>query len=392
MFRATSQFAVIWLLTVILSGCSLLEVKLDSQTTPLTKQELNARILTREYAKNFFTQVESSADQIALAYPSSDIIHQSYLLLWKIHAEQGLQQSAYQTVPLAGLIDSWVFATQMEEFFVKGKGKDLFSGNFAQQTAVQLSLEANQLARSVLSARDYETSVQFVREFSQTNTFKDITFKRVPAYRQWLAFIGKDESEVVQTLGTMPEAMGDASERLSLMAEQTPKLMSWKAELVAMNSALSGEDLSLTLASLRNTSSSLQDFIKNNPEYMQSLAKIMSAEMQPLLDDLSVKTDQKLSVLSDERIALEKMIERERNALIVMVEKERLEIAGIVSKERALFVDDLDRLSQDVVTLAIDKLMELIKSTIIYFVLFILVVFFAPLTVGYWLGKRATNK
>lgn len=392
MFRVTSQCAVIWLLTVILSGCSLLEVKLDSQTTPLTKQELNARILTREYAKNFFTQVESSADQIALAYPSSDTIHQSYVLLWKIHAEQGLQQSAYQTVPLASLIDSWVFATQMEEFFVKGKGKDLFSGNFAQQTAVQLSLEANQLARSVLSARDYETSVQFVREFSQTNTFKDITFKRVPAYRQWLAFIGKDESEVVQTLGTMPEAMGDASERLSIMAEQTPKLMSWKAELVAMNSALSGEDLSLTLASLRNTSSSLQDFIKNNPEYMQSLAKIMSAEMQPLLDDLSVKTDQKLSVLSDERIALEKMIERERNALIAMVEKERLEIAGIVSKERALFVDDLDRLSQDVVTLAIDKLMELIKSTIIYFVLFILVVFFAPLTVGYWLGKRAANK
>mgnify|MGYP000409516568 CR=1 FL=1 len=392
MFRVSSQCVVIWLLSVVLSGCSLLEVKLDSQTTPLSKQELNARILTREYAKSFFTQVEISADQITLAYPASDAVHQSYVLLWKIHSEQGLQQSAYQTVPLAGLIDSWVFATQMEAFFVSGDGKDLFAVDFAKQAAVQLSLEAKQLARSVLSTSDYETSRLFVQEFSQNNEFKELTFKRVPAYRQWLEFLGKDQSEVVQTLGTMPEAMGDASERLSIMAEQTPKLMSWKAELVAMNSALSGEDLALTLASLRNTSSSLQDFIKNNPEYMQSLAQIMSEEMQPLLDDLSIKTDQKLNALSDERVALEKMVERERNALIAMVEKERLEIAGIVTKERALFTEDLDRLSQDVVTLAIDKLMELIKSTIIYFVLFILVVFFAPLSVGYWLGKKSGNK
>jgi len=392
MFRVSSQCVVIWLLSVVLSGCSLLEVKLDSQTTPLSKQELNARILTREYAKSFFTQVEISADQITLAYPASDTVHQSYVLLWKIHSEQGLQQSAYQTVPLAGLIDSWVFATQMEAFFVSGDGKDLFAVDFAKQAAVQLSLEAKQLARSVLSTSDYETSRLFVQEFSQNNEFKELTFKRVPAYRQWLEFLGKDQSEVVQTLGTMPEAMGDASERLSIMAEQTPKLMSWKAELVAMNSALSGEDLALTLASLRNTSSSLQDFIKNNPEYMQSLAQIMSEEMQPLLDDLSIKTDQKLNALSDERVALEKMVERERNALIAMVEKERLEIAGIVTKERALFTEDLDRLSQDVVTLAIDKLMELIKSTIIYFVLFILVVFFAPLSVGYWLGKKSGNK
>jgi hypothetical protein len=383
---------MVLVLSIVLSGCSLLEVKLDSQTTPLTQQELNARLMTREYAKLFFTQVEDSADLIAQSYPADDTLHQSYVLLWKIHAEQGLQQAAYQTSPMSALIDTWVFTAQMNQFYAEGEGANLFTTDHAVNTARSLDQEAEKLAKGVLSSSDFKKSKAFVAEFVASNPFNDLTFRSTPAYREWLAYLGKDESQIVQSLGTMPEAMSDASDRLSLMADQTPKLMSWKAELVAMNSSLTGEDLSMTLESLRQTSASMQDFIENNPEYMQTLASIMSAEMQPLLNDLSDKTDQKLAMLSDERVALEKMVTREREALVQMIEKERIEIAGIVTSERELFTQDLDRVSQEVVVLAIDKLMELIKGVIIYFILFILVVFFAPLGIGYWLGKRTANK
>lgn len=392
MLRVSSRSWMVLVLSIVLSGCSLLEVKLDSQTTPLTQQELNARLMTREYAKMFFTRVEDSADVIAQSYPADDTLHQSYVLLWKIHAEQGLQQAAYQTSPMSALIDSWVFTAQMNQFYAQGDGADLFVTDDAVETARFLDQEAEKLAKGVLSSSDFKKSKAFVAEFAVSNPFKDLTFRSTPAYREWLAYLGKDESQIVQSLGTMPEAMSDASDRLSLMADQTPKLMTWKAELVAMNSSLTGEDLSMTLESLRQTSASMQDFIKNNPEYMQTLASIMSTEMQPLLNDLSDKTDQKLAMLSDERVALEKMVTREREALVQMIEKERIEIAGIVTSERELFTQDLDRVSQEVVVLAIDKLMELIKGVIIYFILFILVVFFAPLGIGYWLGKRTANK
>ncbi|MEZ8724101.1 chemotaxis protein [Vibrio pomeroyi] len=392
MLRVSSRSWMVLVLSIVLSGCSLLEVKLDSQTTPLTQQELNARLMTREYAKMFFTRVEDSADVIAQSYPADDTLHQSYVLLWKIHAEQGLQQAAYQTSPMSALIDSWVFTAQMNQFYAQGDGADLFVTDDAVETARFLDQEAEKLAKGVLSSSDFKKSKAFVAEFAANNPFNDLTFRSTPAYREWLTYLGKDESQIVQSLGTMPEAMSDASDRLSLMADQTPKLMTWKAELVAMNSSLTGEDLSMTLESLRQTSASMQDFIENNPEYMQTLASIMSTEMQPLLNDLSDKTDQKLAMLSDERVALEKMVTREREALVQMIEKERIEIAGIVTSERELFTKDLDRVSQEVVVLAIDKLMELIKGVIIYFILFILVVFFAPLGIGYWLGKRTANK
>ncbi|MCC4860196.1 chemotaxis protein [Vibrio splendidus] len=392
MLRFSSRRWMVLVLSVVLSGCSLLEVKLDTQTTPLTQQELNARIMTREYAKMFFMRVEDSADLIAQSYPADDTLHQSYVLLWKIHAEQGLQQAAYQTSPMSALIDSWVFTAQMNQFYRQGDGADLFATDDAVETARFLDQEAEKLAKGVLSSSDFKNSKVFVAQFAASHPFKDLTFRSTHAYREWLSYLGKDESQIVQSLGTMPEAMSDASDRLSLMADQTPKLMSWKAELVALNSSLTGEDLSMTLESLRQTSASMQDFIENNPEYMQTLASIMSTEMQPLLNDLSDKTDQKLAMLTEERVALEKMVTREREALVEMIAKERIEIAGIVTSERELFTQDLDRVSQEVVVLAIDKLMELIKSVIIYFILFILVVFFAPLGIGYWLGKRTANK
>ncbi|CAV17971.1 hypothetical protein [Vibrio atlanticus] len=392
MSRVSSRNWIVLVLSIVLSGCSLLEVKLDSQTTPLTQQELQARIMTREYAKMFFTRVEDSADLIAQSYPADDTLHQSYVLLWKIHAEQGLQQAAYQTSPMSALIDSWVFTAQMNQFYSQGDGADLFVTDNAVETARSLDQEAEKLAKGVLSSSDFKSSKAFVAEFAASNPFRDLTFRSTPAYREWLPHLGKDESQIVQSLGTMPEAMSDASDRLSLMADQTPKLMTWKAELVAMNSSLTGEDLSMTLESLRQTSASMQDFIENNPEYMQTLASIMSTEMQPLLNDLSDKTDQKLAMLTEERVALEKMVTREREALVAMIAKERIEIAGIVTSERELFTQDLDRVSQEVVVLAIDKLMDLIKGVIIYFILFILVVFFAPLGIGYWLGKRTASK
>jgi hypothetical protein len=118
----------------------------------------------------------------------------------------------------------------------------------------------------------------------------------------------------------------------------------------------------------------------------------MAIELQPLLDDLDSKTDDKLSKLTVERQALEVMVARERQALIEMVAKERLAIADIVTVQRTALVQDLDKVSQDVVTLAVDKLIDLIKSTIIYFVLFIFVIFFAPLGLGYALGKRSKGK
>ena len=154
--------------------------------------------------------------------------------------------------------------------------------------------------------------------------------------------------------------------------------MTWKAQLLALNSSASIEQVNAALNSLKVTSESLKDFIDNNPEYMRNLAEQMAVQLQPLVEDIDQKTEERLSQLSEERQALEQMVARELQ-----------EIAQIITNEREKFAQDLDHVSQEVVNLAMDKLIELVKSTIIYFILFILVIFFAPLVLGYALGKRS---
>ncbi|EJG0101570.1 chemotaxis protein [Vibrio parahaemolyticus] len=378
--RRISSLMVLWLVTT-LSGCSLLEVKIDSQTVPLTKQELNMRILTREYALQFFAQVEQAADVLQEQYDSNDKVNQSYVLLWKINAEEGLQAAAYQVSPMAALIDTWVFTHQMNQFYATGAGRDIFATDEAKQVSAHLANEVDQLAQSLLKKEVYDKTKLFVADFVKQYPFADLSMIRTPAYRAWLEANQISEEDAVTTLGTMPEALGDVSDRLSLVSEQTPKIMTWKAQLLALNSSASIEKVNAALNSLQVTADSMRDFIDNNPEYMRYLAEQMAVELQPLVDDIDQKTEARLSQLGEERQALEEMVARERQ-----------EIALIITHEREKFAQDMDRVSQEVVNLAMTKLIELVKSTIVYFILFIAAIFFAPLGLGYVLGKRAAVK
>ncbi|TOI24471.1 chemotaxis protein [Vibrio parahaemolyticus] len=378
--RRISSLMVLWLVTT-LSGCSLLEVKIDSQTVPLTKQELNMRILTREYALQFFAQVEQAADVLQEQYDPNDKVNQSYVLLWKINAEEGLQAAAYQVSPMAALIDTWVFTHQMNQFYATGAGRDIFATDEAKQVSAHLANEVDQLAQSLLKKEVYDKTKLFVADFVRQYPFADLSMIRTPAYRAWLEANQISEEDAVTTLGTMPEALGDVSDRLSLVSEQTPKIMTWKAQLLALNSSASIEKVNAALNSLQVTADSMRDFIANNPEYMRYLAEQMAVELQPLVDDIDQKTEARLSQLGEERQALEEMVARERQ-----------EIALIITHEREKFAQDMDRVSQEVVNLAMTKLIELVKSTIVYFILFIAAIFFAPLGLGYVLGKRAAVK
>ncbi|HCH1967019.1 chemotaxis protein [Vibrio parahaemolyticus] len=378
--RRISSLMVLWLVTT-LSGCSLLEVKIDSQTVPLTKQELNMRILTREYALQFFAQVEQAADVLQEQYDPNDKVNQSYVLLWKINAEEGLQAAAYQVSPMAALIDTWVFTHQMNQFYATGAGRDIFATDEAKQVSAHLANEVDQLAQSLLKKEVYDKTKLFVADFVKQYPFADLSMIRTPAYRAWLEANQISEEDAVTTLGTMPEALGDVSDRLSLVSEQTPKIMTWKAQLLALNSSASIEKVNAALNSLQVIADSMRDFIDNNPEYMRYLAEQMAVELQPLVDDIDQKTEARLSQLGEERQALEEMVARERQ-----------EIALIITHEREKFAQDMDRVSQEVVNLAMTKLIELVKSTIVYFILFIAAIFFAPLGLGYVLGKRAAVK
>lgn len=80
-FHASRPLALA-VLAVGLAGCSL--VSLKSPEKPLSARDLNARILTHEYAAHFMADIAHAADAIAEA--SSDPAVRLNALRWKIAA------------------------------------------------------------------------------------------------------------------------------------------------------------------------------------------------------------------------------------------------------------------------------------------------------------------
>lgn len=375
--RSLCSWSLVLCLSLLASGCSLLEVKLESGIEPLPQEQLSMRVFTREYASSFFAGVEQSADLILQR--SDDLQIKSNALMWKINAEQTLGQTIFQVSPVAAMIDTWAFTAQMAQFFESGNGKALFGEQtqLAANTSQQLLADYERRMQGLMSKADFTANQQFIREYAMAHPLFDVSFPRVSAFNDWLSFRKIGEFDAVTTFGSVPEVMSDMSDRMAMLASQTPKLLGWKAELFALHSNINSKEVQQTLKDISETSAKFQRLMNESPQLMSELAVDLRRELTPLLAQLDASAERNLAQLSVERLALEKMVERERIALEQMVDRER----QAVTKEA-------DALVQRTVTQVFEELTGVIKSLILYIVLFLLVVFFAPLGLGVWLGKR----
>lgn len=190
-----------------------------------------------------------------------------------------------------------------------------------------------------------------------------------------------NELDLITTFGSVPEVMSDISDKMAMIAEQTPKILGWKIELYALHSNINADEVQATLISISDTSAKFQQLMAQSPEMIAALAGDLRHELSPLLQQLNRTTDGALEQLSLERQALQLMVTAEREALEQMI-----------ARERAAAAIDLEHISTHTVQVAIEALSETVQSLILYFVLFLLVVFFAPLALGIWLGKRMRNR
>ncbi|WP_368483155.1 chemotaxis protein [Shewanella sp. UCD-KL21] len=367
----------IGLLSLSLTACSLLEVKLESGVEPLPKEQINMRMFSREFSYSFYAEIEATADRIAANSDDDNI--RANTLMWKIYAEQSLQRAIFQASPVAAMLDTWVLTEQMKQFYETGAGSELFGEQqqLAIDTSDKLAVQFASTVKGFISSQKFKNNQAFVSQYVAENPLEDITFTRTTAFNAWLAFSNISEFEAITTFGSMPEVMSDMSDRMAMTTEQMPKILGWKAELYALHADVSAADIELALKNISETTKKFQQLMQQTPEMMTMLASDMRVELAPLLDQLSDVTDDKLQQLSKERESLALIIVHEREALVQMI-----------ADERSAAIQDLDALTQKTVELVFAQVIELIKSVIVYFILFLIAIFFAPLAIGVWLGKR----
>jgi hypothetical protein len=354
-------------LLIALAGCSL--VSLKSPEKPLSARDLSARILTREYSAHFIASVGQTADQIAAA-ASDDQAVRLNALRWKIAAARKSQRAASQMAPMMGLLDTWALSVQMADFLATGAGQTLFGPHqqIANATAAELAKGAEELGRQVAAPGEFAKYEQFIARFAQANPIESLHFARPSIVEAWTQNTG-GEVKLVDSLGTVPEALADAGDRLRMYGETGPDLLVWQAQLAAQESGIGSQDVKFALQRFDERINQLNAMINSTPQLVNGVVR-----------DASTRFDHSWALIvrdmHDEEATVAAQLSTERQAAI-----------SALDAERAVVAADAARIANQVITDTGEQVRHLVREALMLVIALAIVVLGVPFVAGYVVGR-----
>ena len=217
----------------------------------MSTRDLNARILTRQFSADFTVAVEQCADDIVAQDPDAEIRRNA--LRWKIIATEQSERAALQLAPSIAVLDTWSLAAGMKAFLSPGGAGEAIFGR-EQPTAVALAdhwdAAARALAQQLLEPRDFERYAQFVRDYTSEYPYVSLKFVRPSVAQLWLQRTGAGTA-LLDSLGTVPQALADTADRMQMMAGSLPAQSVWRTQLALERSGAVGAGAACRAAAAR---------------------------------------------------------------------------------------------------------------------------------------------
>lgn len=357
-----------------LVGCSLF--KISTPDKPLPPRELNARILTREFAANFAVRVAVAADGIASRSEDSTI--QIDALRWKLGASKASQHAATQMAPMMALLDTWALTEQMRQFFATGAGAKLFGAeqSTARDVAESLAVDAQRLARGLSSPAELKKYQAFVDRYVQEQPLRDLSFARTSIVDQWVADTNQQINPVA-SVGSISQAMSDVSERMRMFGEFAPSQTVWETKLALHESDFGRADFSHTIAQANESLDRLARLAESSPEQLRAGIVDLRASMEAISKRFDSSWGMMVRTLQEQREALAENVREEREAAVSAFDAQRVAL----TKDAATMVDQA-------IASGGAQVRSLVREIILYGILLFVVVLGAPFAAGYYVGRH----
>jgi hypothetical protein len=366
-------------LSLALSSCSL--VSLKSPERPLSPRDLNARILTRELSAQFVTSVSRCADDIAASEHDPRVLQNA--LRWEIAAVGESRRAATRLVPMMSLLDSWALAVQMQTFTARGApGGALFGAHSeaVREVSDNYASESEALARRLLAPHDFATYQTFVEKYVREHPLADLTFARPSIVGLWSREQGGD-SRLVDSLGTIPEAMADAADRMEIYADTVPAQVVHRTELALRESGYTRGDIQAAIGKLNERLERLSAVAESTPELVRGAEAQVRQSLHEVLDRLEASSRSAEQALHAERVALFADLKSERAAVLAQLDLERKAVA-----------EDAARISSRVVKDTGAQLRELAAEVLLLLIVLVVVVLGLPFAAGYLAGRARQGR
>jgi hypothetical protein len=361
-------------LPLALASCSLISLKTPER--PLAPRDLNARILTRELSAQFVASVNRCADDVAAAEHDPAVLDNA--LRWEIAAVGESRRAATRLVPMMSLLDTWALAAQMQAFTAEGAAGGALFGTH-QQAVRDISgiyaVDAQALARALLAPREFAAYRAFVEGYVREHPLVDLTFARPSIVALWSREQGAD-TRLVDSLGTIPEALADTADRLEIYGDTVPFQMMRRTQLALREAGYTRGDVQAAIAKLDERLERLTAVAESTPGLVRGAEADVRQSLHDVLDRLEASSRTAGEALHAERVALFADLRSERTAVMAELDVERKALAG-----------DAATLASRVVKETGAQLRELAAEVLLLLIVLAVVVLGLPFAAGYLLGR-----
>jgi hypothetical protein len=361
--------------TALLCGCSLLTIK--SAEVPLTPREQAARLLTRDYAAHFVAAMTRAMDEVPPG--GDDPALGSRALRLKVGSVTEITRASTGLSPMASLIDTWAFAIQLRDFLTSGAGAQLLGSAQPQArlTAAQLADEADAVARRV-SGPDYARYQRFVAVYAQDNPLEGPDCARASVLASWAVAEGKVSP--LRAEGTVSQALGDVSDRVSIYSERAPALSLWKAQLALDRAGFDQNSYRKALSDFDVQLARISKLADTSPE-------LVHEALAGLRENLRLSTDR----LDADWLQTLRTMHAEREALAQNIAAERVSAVADFDLERARIAEDAGKIATQAVDSSWRQLRLLVRETLLLAIVLALVLLALPFAAGYLVGRRRSR-
>jgi hypothetical protein len=357
-----------------LAGCSLVSLKTPER--PLSNRDLNTRILTREYSNHFVAVVGQCADDISASETDPAILTRA--LRWKIAAATESERAASRVAPMMSLLDTWALAAQMRAFLSPGEpGAELFGSH--QETAVavaaKLEEEAQALARRLTAAGEFAEYQRFVDTYTRAHPLASLEFVRPSVLELWSEAHGAG-ARLVDSMGTIPEAMTDFSDRLKMSSDALALQTLWRTQLALREAGYSSGDIGAALRQLDERIARASEAAQNAPQLLHDAIADVRRGVNDVLERVDSSSAAMIAALRTEREALAANVRSEREAAVAAADRERRALA-----------QDAAAIAERVVRSSGDEARRLAREVLLLTIVLAIVVLGLPFAAGYALGR-----
>ena len=317
------------------------------------------RVYLHDYLREFSGEIVAAADRAT--FDGVDLPVQAAALRLKANGVLAMQSAVFQRDPIAALTDAWVLTAAMVRFFEDGNGKNLFTGSppVVVETLRQLEARVDALAQSLVGQSRVDVVRPKIRQFVLDNPIKDLSFSRRSATLGVSALTAAAwGTDVWQSVAQLDETARDASDRLTIYAEQLPQVARWQAEMLLID-AQQGllakpfttlDRVDAEIGALDQRLGIIHEDIDGIGKFVTGTPTLVAAERALLLESLARERAAILTWVNNERVATLSALTAERETILAAAGEWRKASFTDLGTETVRSFDRMDKLSTDRVT------------------------------------------